>query len=84
MNHHATKRFWKCYDSLPESIQRLADKNFALLKADPFHPSLHFKKVKAFWLACVGSDYRALALEEGDDLFWFRIGTHTEYDHLIR
>jgi hypothetical protein len=28
---------------LPQGIQALADKNFALLKADPSHPSLQFK-----------------------------------------
>jgi len=29
---------------LPKPIQKLADKNFELLKTNPFHPSLHFKK----------------------------------------
>jgi len=27
------------------SNKDLADKNFKLLKTDPYHPSLHFKKV---------------------------------------
>jgi hypothetical protein len=44
MIHHASSSFWKCYDTLPQNIQDQADKNFELLKSDPRHPSLHFKK----------------------------------------
>ena len=46
MNHHASPDFWACYRALPTSVQKLADKAFALLKANPLHPSLHFKKLK--------------------------------------
>lgn len=42
--HFTTRRFWQCYDSLPESIQQVADENYELLKADPSHPSLHCMK----------------------------------------
>jgi hypothetical protein len=83
MKHRASKKFWKCYNDLPEDIQELADKNYELLKASPQHPSLHFKKVGDFWSARVGLGHRALAIEEGDDLVWFWIGKHDEYDRLI-
>ena len=33
MRHFASPAFWDCYDRLPTRIQRLADENFALLKA---------------------------------------------------
>jgi hypothetical protein len=36
------------------------------------------------WSARVGSDYRALALEEADGFSWIWIGTHAEYDRLLR
>jgi hypothetical protein len=32
----------------------------------------------------VGLHYRALAVEDGDDLIWFWIGTHAQYDAIIR
>jgi len=32
---HALKSFWRCYDKLPAHIQKLADKQFALFKANP-------------------------------------------------
>jgi hypothetical protein len=59
--HRTSDRFWKCLENLPSPIQELANFNFELLKNDPRHPSLHFKKVGKFWSARVGMGYRALA-----------------------
>lgn len=83
MKHFATSRFWSCYGRLPEHIRVLADKNFALLKSDPTHRSLHLKKVGDYRSARVGLGYRALAIEVEDGLLWFWIGTHAEYDELL-
>jgi hypothetical protein len=44
MNHFTLPCFWQHYRQLPEEVQRLADKNYALLRDDPHHPSLHFKR----------------------------------------
>lgn len=49
--HRTTDRFWKNFENLPMHIQKLAEENFQLLKNNPKHPSLHFKKVGKFWLA---------------------------------
>ena len=84
MKHRATPRFWAHYRRLPEEIQRLADRCHELLCKDPRHPSLHFKKVGELWSARVGLHYRAVAVEDGEDLSWVWIGTHAEYDHLVR
>ena len=84
MNHYASRKFWQCYDSLPEEVQKLADKNFALLKENPGHPSLHFKKIGNFRSARVGIHYRALAIEIEGGLLWFWIGDHAEYDRMIK
>lgn len=84
MKHFTTPEFWALYDELPQSVQRLADKNYELLKADPRHASLHFKKVKEFWSVRVGAHYRALGISESGGVLWFWIGTHGEYDKLIR
>lgn len=86
MNHLTLPRFWQHYHDLPKAVQELADKNFALLKVDPYHPSLHFKKVgkrKQLWSVRVGEHYRALATEKPEGFVWFWIGPHTEYDRLI-
>lgn len=68
MRHRATPRFWNCYRQLSEAVQRLADKCYTLLRQDPYHPSLHWKKVGRFCSVRVGLHYRALAVEQEGDL----------------
>jgi hypothetical protein len=80
MKHFASPAFWDAYQKLPPVVRELADKNYALLKADPRHPSLHFKKVGRFWSVQVGLRYRALAIEVEGGLLWFWIGSHADYD----
>lgn len=83
MTHHANARFWRCYRALPAEVRDLADRNYALLKANPKHRSLHFKQIGALWSVRVGLHYRALATAVEDDLVWFWIGSHAEYDKLV-
>ena len=68
MRHRANPKFWRFYEQLFVDIQRLADENYGLLKADPWHPSLHFKKVGRLWSARIGIHYRAVAVEDGSDM----------------
>jgi len=82
--HFASPAFWGAYKALPIAIQNTADKNFSILKATPRHPSLHFKKVGKYWSVRVGIHYRALAVEVKGGVLWFWIGSHSEYDRLIR
>ena len=84
MRHFASRAFWEAYDKLPEQVRTLADKNYALLKTNPRHPSLQFKKIGRFWSVRVGLRYRALAVEAGSDLVWFWIGSHGDYDAIIK
>ena len=83
MKHRATPRFWRCYKALPKAVQELADRSYGLLKQNPGHPSLHFKKVGQFWSARVGLHYRAIAVEADADRVWFWIGSHADYDRLL-
>jgi len=82
--HRTTKRFWRCFNRLDESVQKVARQNFQLLRTNPRHPSLHFKKVGKFWSVRAGIAHRALALEDGEDFIWVWIGSHDEYDRMIR
>ena len=82
--HRTTERFWERYARLPADVRDLADKSFHRLRENPRHPSLRFKKVGAFWSARVGSGHRALAVEDGADFTWVWIGSHDEYDAIIR
>ncbi len=83
LNHHTSPRFWECYDILPLGVRTLADENFALLKRNPRHPSLHFKQIGRFWSVRVGLRYRALGVSTTDGVVWFWIGNHGDYDRMI-
>jgi mRNA-degrading endonuclease RelE of RelBE toxin-antitoxin system len=84
VTHYASSRFWRAYRALPKEIRDLADAKYELLKADPEHPSLHFKKIGSYWSVRVGLHYRALAaIESDDDVVWFWIGSHADYDVLV-
>jgi len=72
------------YRELPAEVRKVADKNFRLLKRDPRHPSLRFKRIEKLWSARVGENHRALGFDVDDGICWFWIGTHAEYDRLIR
>lgn len=64
-------------------VQKLADRNFELLKANPQHPSLHFKKIGRYRSARVGIHFRALGVEVPEGVLWFWIGSHADYDKLL-
>ena len=84
MNHFASSSVRSAYEALPAAVRQLADWSYELLKTDPKHPSLHVKKVGRYWSVRVGSHYRALAVDVEEGLLWFWIGSHAEYDKLIK
>ncbi|MBX3581465.1 MAG: hypothetical protein KF810_06195 [Rhizobiaceae bacterium] len=84
MNHRTNAAFWWHYDRLEPDVRRIADKNFALLKTNPHHPSLRFKQVSRLWSARVGLNHRALCVRQNDDCLWFWIGSHADYDRLLK
>lgn len=84
VRHQADSDFWLAYDALPPEIRDHADRAFVLLKQNPKHPSLRFKKIGRRWSARIGVKYRALALEVDGGFLWYWIGSHADYDKLIR
>jgi len=85
MKHFASKNYWDCYHKLPDKIRQSADRCFLLLKKDPHHRSLHFKKIKKIWSVRINIAYRSLGVStpEKDGIVWFWIGNHDQYDKLI-
>jgi hypothetical protein len=56
-------------------------------KENPRYPSLHFKRVddeEPIYSVRVSDDYRALGILEGDTMVWYWIGSHDEYEHLLK
>lgn len=80
MISRALRSFWKSYDKLPQHVQRLAHKQFALFKKNPQHTSLGFQKKGSVYTVEIGRSYRAIARERGGGYYWFWIGTHEDYN----
>jgi hypothetical protein len=58
-----------------------------LWSGNPDHPSLRFKKVHVklpIYSVRIDIDWRAVGLLEGDTVVWFWIGSHAEYEQLLR
>jgi hypothetical protein len=83
---HANERFWAAFRDLPKRVQRSARQAYRLFQRDPFHPSLQFKQIhptRPIFSARVGLGYRAVALRDREDVVWFWVGTHAEYERLV-
>lgn len=86
MNHFTSPKYWKYYSKLSNKVQKLSDKSFQLLKQNPKHPSLHFKKIKEYWTVRIGISYRAVGISTPDNtgIIWFWIGNHNKYEVLLK
>jgi len=82
--HRATNRFWNNFNYLPVPVQKISKRKFEILKTNPLHPSLHFKKAGKFWSVRAGLNHRALAVEDGSDFIWVWIGNHDEYERILK
>lgn len=87
MISRTTRRFREAYGRLPEHARRRAREAYRRFRSNPSHRSLRFKQVHAIqpiYAARVGLEYRALAVVDGEVVIWFWIGTHADYDQLLR
>jgi hypothetical protein len=84
MNSSTTAKFRAAFASLPKDIQDRARKAYRIWKDDHRHPSIHFKKVGKVWSARIDENYRVLAHIVKGHAYWFWIGSHDEYERLIK
>ncbi|MBN1901448.1 hypothetical protein JW926_09025 [Candidatus Sumerlaeota bacterium] len=81
-----TVMFREAFAKLPQEIQEQARKTYRKFKQDPWHPSLHFKKIHAsipIYAVRVGKGYRAVGQKSSDAVVWFWIGSHEDYNNLL-
>jgi len=53
----------------------------------PYYPALHFKRVhstRPIYSVRISIDYRALGILQDNEIIWFWIGSHTEYDKAVK
>lgn len=87
MISRTTARFRRAFAALPAEAQERARHAYSLFRSNPRHPSLRLKRVhgmRPIYSARVGLGHRALGLLEGDTMIWFWVGTHADYDRLLR
>ena len=80
-------KFWKLYKALPLEIKKKSKRAYKLFKKNPWYPSLHFKRVHStlpIYSARINKNYRVLGILENEKIIWFWIGSHSEYDYLIK
>jgi mRNA-degrading endonuclease RelE of RelBE toxin-antitoxin system len=83
---HINAEFRKTFDALPTNIQQAARSAYRRFRENPQHPGLQFKRVvddTPIYSVRIGLHYRALGVLQGDDITWFWIGPHSEYDRRI-
>ena len=86
MKSRTTKRFREAFRLLPQTVKCQARKAYRFFRQNPYHPSLHFKSVhpsKPIYSVRISRDYRAIGILDGNEIVWFWIGSHTDYDELL-
>lgn len=87
MKSRTNAAFRKLLAGLPRNIREQAVAAYLLFRENPWHPSLHFKRVhptKPIMSVRIGSDYRAVGIQrETGAILWFWIGPHEQYETLI-
>jgi hypothetical protein len=82
---YAPAEFWRHYDLLPAHAQKLADRTFEFFKRDPLYPVLHLQRIRGDVCSVrVGDHYRAMAKRIPGGWMWFWIGTHEQYNNLLK
>ena len=82
-----TEEYYELFAKLPLAVQNQARKANRLFEENPYHPSLHFKcinKEKSWYSVRVNKSYRAVGTKEGNTILWYFIGTHADYDRILR
>ena len=87
MTSRTTKRFRKLLADLPPHVQKQAREAYIAWTRDPWQPKLQFKQIHAtrpIFSARIGIDWRAVCIQTDDQALWYFIGSHADYDKLIK
>ena len=87
MISHTTEKFRKLFAKLPKEIRLKARESYSQFHEDPYYPSLNFKKVhstKPVYAVRISKEYRALGMPGDGKILWFWIGSHSDYDKILK
>ena len=74
-----TPSFIRDFQTLPDQIQKMAEKKLRLFMSNQRHPSLHIKKMqdpRGIWEGRITKGYRFTFQVEGEVCILRRLGTH--------
>lgn len=83
---NTTPKFEELFAKLPTHAKKRTRWCLLIWMDDASHPSLFFKKPfknKSFWSIRITKGYRAIGYLKGDQMFWFWIGDHDDYEKMI-
>ena len=87
MISHTTEHLRKLYGNLPKQIRKQAMEAYSQFKRDSYYPGLHFKRVhssRPIYSVRITKDYRAVGIQQNNEIIWFWIGSHSDYDKLLK
>jgi len=86
MRSRTTKAFRKLLDSLPDEVQKQAKSSYRAWRKNVWASNFEFKRVhssKPFYPVRVNYSYRAVGIRNGNEVSWFCIGSHADYDNVV-
>lgn len=87
LKSRTTRQFRDLLAGLPAQTRHQAREAYRLFRENPAHLGLHFKRLISdppTYSARVGIGYRAIGALRGDTVIWYWIGSHADYDGLLR
>lgn len=87
MKSRKTRAFREGLALLPRQVRDQAASAYRKFQDDPYHPSLHFKKVHPtlpIYSARINDDYCVVGQMRTDAIVWFWIGKHELYERLLK
>lgn len=87
MKSKTTQAFRNSFKKLPIVIQEQARQSYKRFCENPWHPGLQFKQVhskRPIFSARINKDYRAVGVIDDIEIIWFWIGSHSDYDKLLK
>lgn len=86
MKSRINEDFLEAYRRLLVEIREQARRAYRLFRDNPKHPSLNFKPVhptQPIYSVRITRSYRAIGVMVEDEIIWFWIGSHADYDRLL-
>ncbi len=87
MISQTTESFRNLLADMPKKTQRQAREAYAQFKKDPYHPGLRFKRIhskRPIYAVRISKNYRAVGILQDREIIWFWIGSHSDYDEILK